>query len=332
MASRDKQDAAPKQSQYLGQHVDARELAPFLAMNDLLSAWSVLATFSLITLAFFLAATWSHPAVLLISAAILGGRQVALGILLHEAVHRTLFKRIWLNDRVGRLCGDLVLIDFDGYRHEHLNHHRHTGTGRDPDRGLVAGYPAASRSLARKMMRDLLGLTGLKRLYGLFLMYTGRIAFTASTNVVTLDQSQLSWGQVAFDFVRRIYRPFLVQGLLAGILAWCSYGWLYGLWVVSYLTLFSLFIRIRSIGEHGVVPNINHPVQSTRTVAKVSLWQRLTFVPHYVNYHLEHHLLIRVPHYRLSKFHHFLMTKDFYRAEACIAGRYGEVLRAARAP
>jgi fatty acid desaturase len=46
----------------------------------------------------------------------------------------------------------------------------------------------------------------------------------------------------------------------------------------------------------------------TRTTL-ASWWERLTFAPNSVNYHLEHPLLPSVPKYRLAKFHQALKRK-----------------------
>jgi len=52
------------------------------------------------------------------------------------------------------------------------------------------------------------------------------------------------------------------------------------------------------VAEHGMVPDRFDAVRNTRTTL-VGPLQRLFLAPNRVNYHLEHHLLMRVPHYRL---------------------------------
>ena len=82
--------------------------------SDLRGALAVAATWALIAGSFALVA-WS-PNVLTIGTAlfILGGRHLALAILMHEASHRSLFRTRRLNDFVGKwFCaaptwGDLV--------------------------------------------------------------------------------------------------------------------------------------------------------------------------------------------------------------------------------
>jgi fatty acid desaturase len=54
---------------------------------------------------------------------------------LHEAAHRAVApRRRALNDWLGRLCAPLLLAPFAVFRHEHLQHHRHTNSpAQDPD-------------------------------------------------------------------------------------------------------------------------------------------------------------------------------------------------------
>jgi fatty acid desaturase len=50
--------------------------------------------------------------------------------------------------------------------------------------------------------------------------------------------------------------------------------------------------------------------------------------PNYVQYHLEHHLLMTVPHYNLAKFHQMLRERRVLE-NACVADNYAQILRRA---
>lgn len=50
---------------------------------------------------------------------------------LHDAVHKGLSKRPWLNEAVGCLSGAYIFTPFEPFRLNHLTHHAHTN---DPDR------------------------------------------------------------------------------------------------------------------------------------------------------------------------------------------------------
>lgn len=102
---------------------------------------------------------------------------------------------------------------------------------------------------------------------------------------------------------------------------------LYLLWLGAWLTTNKLVARIRSIAEHAVVPDPTDPFGQTRTV-RAGWLARLLIAPNQVHYHLEHHLLMTVPHYNLPKLHRMLRERGLLE-RACIANDYGEVLRQA---
>jgi len=91
-------------------------------------AWLYVATdAALIAGGLVLATRGGYPALY-----ILGQIALALGftlafVLLHEAGHRTLFRRRRLNDAVGYLAGFVALIPYATWRPIHARHHRYTG-------------------------------------------------------------------------------------------------------------------------------------------------------------------------------------------------------------
>jgi fatty acid desaturase len=56
----------------------------------------------------------------------------------------------------------------------------------------------------------------------------------------------------------------------------------------------------------------------------------LLIAPNRVNYHLEHHLLMTVPHYRLPEMHRLLAARGVL-TRACVETGYASVLRRAAA-
>ena len=93
--------------------------------------------------------------------AVLGTRQLALAVLMHESSHRTLFRTRWMNDWAGRLCGWAIWQHSDRYRIHHMNHHRFTGSDRDPD--LAAGL--SLRDLLETVEENVLGMNRLVGTY-----------------------------------------------------------------------------------------------------------------------------------------------------------------------
>jgi fatty acid desaturase len=249
---------------------------------------------------------------------------------MHEGAHRTLFRTRWLNDVLTDwLCARPVWSDLHRYRVHHLVHHTKTGTDEDTDISLVTPFPTTRASLARKLLRDLTGITGFKSLYGRFLMDAGVIQWTVASDVRRLPAD----GRVWHDYVRCALRnmtPMLVtNGILFAILAAAGHAWLYGVWALAYLTTFNVFIRIRSMAEHACTERTTDMLRNTRTT-RAGWLARLTVAPFQVNYHMEHHVMISVPYFRLPAMHRLLRERGVVPA----APSYLDVLRmvSARAP
>ena len=84
---------------------------------------------------------------------------------------------------------------------------------------------------------------------------------------------------------------------------------------------------MRNIAEHGVVEKSDDPLRNVRTTHAGPL-MRLFLAPYYVNYHLEHHLLMHVPCHRLPRLH-AKMLEQGHGAKMQIGQSYWQVLRLA---
>jgi fatty acid desaturase len=127
---------------------------------------------------------------------------------------------------------------------------------------------------------------------------------------------------------RRAARGVLVTNLvLLGLLTLAGHPELWLLWAGAWLTTHTLVTRIRSIAEHALTPDAADPLGNTRTTL-ASWWERLLLAPNRVNYHLEHHLLMTVPHYRLPRMHALLRERGVLE-RACVERGYWRVLRRA---
>jgi fatty acid desaturase len=119
----------------------------------------------------------------------------------------------------------------------------------------------------------------------------------------------------------------ITNGVLLGVLTLLGHPALYLLWVGAWLTTYSLVMRIRSIAEHAMVPDPADDLRNTRTTL-ARWWERLLVAPNRVNFHLEHHLLMTVPHHNLPRMHRLLRERGAL-AGACVAPGYLDVLRLA---
>ncbi len=168
----------------------------------------------------------------------------------------------------------------------------------DPDIALHGGYPRGRMYLARKLAKDLAGLTAWKT----YAYFFGAPAVNADTNAAARPLDDTSprlrraarrdrWGVLAFH---------VTLPVVAFTTGW---GWYYVvLWIVPLATVLQVIFRLRAICEHGALTDHSSPLTAARTNLP-NWWQRYLLFPHHVNYHIEHHLYPAVPHYNLPRLH-----------------------------
>jgi fatty acid desaturase len=279
------------------------EIRAFTRTSNLAGAYAIASTWLVIAATFY-ALAW-QPLLFPLAVVILGGRQLALAVIMHDAAHGTLFryharrsgsltaKRLdWLVDLT---CAAPVWSDTARYRRHHLGHHAHTGTERDPDLGLAPVEPMSRASFRRKVLRDLTGASGVRRVIALLLIDLELLEFDVGGNPRRAPRR--GFRHHALAGARNLAKPVIANALLA-----LALGWLYLAWGVAYLTTFSLVLRLRSLAEHAGMPHTAEPLHNTRTTHAGWL-ARVTVAPLHVNYHLEHHLLPTVPWFRLPALH-----------------------------
>ena len=294
----------------INEYLSKDDIARLTAKSDF-RAWSlVLGNWLMIAAIFAVVAAWPNPLTILLAMLLLAGRQLGLSVLMHDAGHRTLFATPWLNDVVGQwLCAAPVFNDLPSYARGHLEHHRKAGTREDPDLPNYAAYPVSGASFRRKVIRDLSGQTGLKLLGYIFRGASGVISRESRAGSLPL------------------LRQLFVQCLLFLALFAVGIGWVYLVWLGTFLTVFMLVIRIRQVAEHAAVPDLYDPDprMNTRTV-EAPWWQLLIFAPNGVNYHLEHHFMASVPCYRLAALRAHLKQRHALDGVPVFRG-YGQLLR-----
>ncbi len=75
------------------------ELRFFTERSDLRGAWIVAFNWLSIAAIFAAVAIWTNPLTIVLAILLLGGRQMGLAVLMHEAGHKTLFRSQALNER-----------------------------------------------------------------------------------------------------------------------------------------------------------------------------------------------------------------------------------------
>lgn len=294
------------------------EIRELTEPSNLQGAWAVASTWAVIGATFAgVAVLWEYlpwwGKLLLCAAAlaILAGRQLALAILMHDASHNSLFKSKWMNDNlVDWLCARPIWNDVHKYRAHHLRHHAKTSTPEDPDMSLVAGFPTTRKSMARKFLRDISGITGLKFTAGRILMDAELMKWTVANDVTWLPREGRAWYDYPAAFFKNSAKAIAMNAGLFGALWAAGHPKLYLLWPLAYATTFPLFIRIRSMAEHAGTQTSNSALTNTRTT-KAGWIARAFVAPIRVNYHMEHHLMASVPYFKLQKMHHMLRERGY---------------------
>lgn len=268
------------------------------ARSDWRGAWLVAHAWAVIVLAAALVVLWPNPLTYVLAVALIGSRQLGLLILMHDAAHGALFRTPALNRRVAQLCCAWpTLADTHVYRRYHLKHHADTQGPTDPDTILTGHYPVSRASLRRKLLRDLTGRTG-------FAQRRAQIAQALGPRTLPLAAR-------ARRYWRHLGPQTLVNLALFGIAALTGHAWVYpALWLLPLLTWQQLVLRVRNIAEHACVRAADDPFGNARTTL-ANLLERALVAPYWVNYHLEHHLVMWVPCHRLPLLREYLVANGY---------------------
>lgn len=108
--------------------------------------------------------------------------------------------------------------------------------------------------------------------------------------------------------VRNLGPVVATNAVLLGVLAALGHPAVYLVWIGAWCTTYSVVLRVRSIAEHACTEATADPMRNTRTV-RPSWPLRVVVAPHHVGYHLEHHLLVTAPHWRLRDVHRRLAER-----------------------
>jgi fatty acid desaturase len=278
-------------------------LAPLTRLDPVRSTLAVAQTFLSLAVVIGVAVAFWSWWVAAIAVALIAPLQHALFVLAHDAAHYRLYETRWLNDAVGRLCGTIAGVSMCSYRVIHRLHHNHLYGPQDPDIALHGGYPRGKAYLAKKLAKDLAGLTAFKT----YSYFFGLPAANAETGRAErpLDDTSARLRAAAL----RDRWTVLAFHVAAPIAAFASgWGWQYVvLWVLPGVTVLQAILRLRAICEHGAVTDYSSPLSAARTNLAPA-WVRHAMFPHHVNYHVEHHLYPAVPHYNLPRLHAALVA------------------------
>lgn len=198
---------------------------------------------------------------------IIGSRQHALAILVHDGAHKLISKNKKTNNLINWVFAAGPLgVNMKNYREFHFKHHRFLGTEKDPE------------IIARNQIETFKILPEYKDAIKTFILDCLGFAIRDFYKIVSFlsIKSLIIWWCIFFMVVPTPYN--LVISIL---------------WFVSIPTVFWGCFRLRSMTEH---------IGIRGTYLIYANWlERFVFLPHNTYFHAEHHHNPSIPFYRLSK-------------------------------
>jgi len=261
-------------------------------IDDVRNAGSVLLTWGQVAATVAVALYLAHPLAWLASFVLMGAAHARMAILMHEAAHKLLFTNKRANDWIGRWIASYpAFVPMELYRRSHFAHHREEFGPEEPDLNLYQGYPITRASLKRKLWRDLRGTSGWKNMKVLLQAARKEDGFGIARKImvsqVVLAALLTTWGVLAAGLVGLLTYPVL--------------------WLGSWLTVWRVINRLRSIAEHGGLQASPDRRETTHHVRQ-SLLARFWIAPFNTGWHLAHHVDMGVPFRNLPRLHEELVA------------------------
>lgn len=189
-------------------------------------------------------------------------------IVMHDCIHRSLFRGVPLNQRIGMLLGAVTGVDFASFSRQHLLHHRLYGQPGDPQGFHYLGLKNATQAqFAWHLLRPLLGWN---------LRYALAESILRPRNLAAAARSGEFLPAAAIQLA-----------ILAVVTGGGAHPWLAVLPFASAATFGLFFSQLRGIAEHAADGGAE--AGSVRSHAPHWLDRVLLYDLNF-NYHKEHHL------------------------------------------
>lgn len=262
---------------------------------------------------------WRNPLVWAAAIFLIGSRQHALAILVHDAAHYLAARSRTVNDGLANwLAAYPLFFPVQGYRTNHLEHHRLLEMPIDPERITIDAYPREftfpmpKARLYWLLVRDLIG--GSIKPMSTLIDYVWAVP----------DGNRKHIARIAALHIVVAAASSLTGHLLTYLL----------LWVAPAFTSFALFFRLRTAAEHsGICPPRDRytrrsvdPLATTRTLLSGPV-VRYLFSPFNISYHLEHHLYSSVPWFHLPALREQLLDVPEYTRRAHVTHGMAGLMR-----
>jgi fatty acid desaturase len=273
-------------------HLPQSEELEFEKISITKSMLSIVISWAVIAIAMYLTISisyWLFP----LSFALIANRQLALSLISHEGLHRTLLPHPLWNDFAARyFCAFPVFISLSRYRAMHLAHHRFLGTPLDPDLALYRHYPLP---LSRYLKKLALSFFSGKMLWNFMDYYTDIPSFFRRS--IPLNRKSIRALPYSSDFISYILFTLISSSLIH----WLNLGYQYFfLWLLPSLVYLPYILTIGGL-QHGPLQKEHEVILMSRSIIGCKPLMEM-LLPIDINFHAEHHLNPRIPHYRLREY------------------------------
>jgi fatty acid desaturase len=293
--------------QQLRKLIPNKAIKPLHSVSTLRGLFAVLFEWTVIIgLAVLCEMYFSWPLYILI-AIILGARYLALGLIMHEAVHNLISENKFLNEWVAEiLCAWPLVISMRSYRIKHLAHHAWLNTDKDPDfiskKDPNWMYPMKAPKLIKLILIQLSGI-------GIF------ESFKVMSSSKMKKEKTPAW----YHIMRLSYYIIIIGGVI-----YFGYGiQLLLYWFIPFATWTQMANRLRRVAEHSAIDNLPASLQTRTTIH--GILGRFLLSPKNIAFHNEHHLYPGVPSYNLPKIHKVLNKVEIAKDKLHVSKTYSEV-------
>jgi len=228
---------------------------------------------------------WQADSPLVLWAAYIGIGYMWMGMVtfMHDALHYTLFRNRLANWAFGIVCMLPIFATFVGFREDHIEHHRHNRSPRDPD----------AFTMGRR------GVLDFAQFYA-YALAGGALSFLYFNFIYPVKRFRgRQWAVHLFEIGLKVL-------VFWALLAWAAHAGTLDkalgllLWPILVLSLLN---SMRFVAEHYGTPWDAGQMAGTRTVVSNPV---NAFFWNNINWHIGHHVYPSVPWYNLVELHRLL--------------------------
>jgi fatty acid desaturase len=283
---------------FVGWTIEPAKAKELSRLSPLRSVCHIVLEWMIIVATIFVSHRLGNPLAYVVAVVLIGSRQHAFLLLMHEATHGRLFNNRGLNDWVCELFVTWpVLSSLRAFRHTHLKHHKELNLPTDVDQQKKLQdpdwhFPLPRRRLIWSLARQFIGLQ---------IWYSLKILRYVNSNPEESGQTPL---------YRRMRLAYYFS-LLALIIYFHVFTLFLAYWMVPLATCLIAFNRMRVLSEHPPIERAS--AYNVICAYRLSMIERILFAPKNCYYHMAHHSYPSVPFFNLPRLDRELKANPKYR-------------------